>query len=65
MKTNGESKARRQFSAETKLQILKEGRTTHLTISQVCDRYGPAAQTYIRSVRPCFISGSGRPTAPR
>ncbi len=39
MKTNDESKARRQFSAETKLQILKEGRTTNLTISQVCDQY--------------------------
>jgi transposase len=27
------------FSAETKLQILKEGRHTHLSISQVCDQY--------------------------
>jgi transposase-like protein len=39
MKTNNDSKTRRQFSAETKLQILKEGRTTNLTISQVCDQY--------------------------
>ena len=39
MKTNGNSKPRRQFPAETKLQILKEGRTTNLTISQVCDQY--------------------------
>ena len=39
MKPNGDSKPRRQFPAETKLQILKEGRTTHLTISQVCDQY--------------------------
>ena len=39
MKTNNESKARRQFSAETKLQILKEGRHTNLSISQVCDQY--------------------------
>jgi transposase-like protein len=39
MKTNNESKARRTFSAETKLQILKEGRHTNLSISQVCDRY--------------------------
>ena len=38
MKTN-ESKARRKFSAETKLQILKEGRHTNLSISQVCDQY--------------------------
>ncbi len=64
MKTNGESKARRQFSAETKLQILKEGRTTNLTISQVCDRYGPAAQTYVRSVPRCSTSGSAKPIAP-
>jgi transposase-like protein len=39
MKPNGDSKPRRQFPAETKLQILKEGCTTHLTISQVCDQY--------------------------
>jgi transposase len=39
MKANGDSKPRRQFPAETKLQILKEGRTTNLTISQVCDQY--------------------------
>ncbi len=39
MKMDHETKARRQFSAETKLQILKEGRTTNLTISQVCDEY--------------------------
>lgn len=31
--------ARRHFSAETKLQILKEGRHTHLSISQVCEQY--------------------------
>jgi transposase len=39
MKTNNESKARRKFSAETKLQILKEGRQTNLSLSQVCDQY--------------------------
>ena len=39
MKTNNESKVRRTFSAETKLQILKEGRHTNLSISQVCDQY--------------------------
>ena len=39
MKPNSELKPRRQFPAETKLQILKEGRTTNLTISQVCDQY--------------------------
>ena len=39
MKTNDESKPRRQFLAETKLQIVKEGRTTNLTVSQVCEQY--------------------------
>jgi transposase len=39
MKTNNESEARRKFSAETKLQILKEGRQTNLSLSQVCDQY--------------------------
>ena len=39
MKPNRDSKSRRQFPAETKLQILKEGRTTNLTISQVCDQH--------------------------
>ncbi|MBN1979692.1 MAG: transposase [Anaerolineae bacterium] len=39
METDNETKPRRQFSAETKLQILKEGCTTNLTISQVCDQY--------------------------
>ena len=39
MKTNNGSKPRRQFPAETKLQIVKEGRTTNLTIGQVCDQY--------------------------
>lgn len=35
--TNG--KARRQFAGPTKLQIVKEGRSTNLTLSQVCDQY--------------------------
>ncbi len=39
MKTNHDSKTRRTFPAETKLQILKEGRQTNLSISQVCDQY--------------------------
>ena len=39
MKTNNDSKTRRTFSAETKLQILKEGRQTNVSISQVCDQY--------------------------
>ena len=39
MKTKSDAKPRRQFPAETKLQILKEGRTTNHTISQVCDQY--------------------------
>jgi len=32
-------KPRRHFDADIKLQILKEGRTTNLTISQVCQQY--------------------------
>ena len=32
-------KSRRQFSADTKLQILKEGRHTNLSINQVCEQY--------------------------
>jgi len=32
-------KPRRQFSADTKLQILKEGRHPNLSISQVCEQY--------------------------
>jgi len=35
--TNG--KARRQFAGQTKLHIVKEGRSTNLTLSQVCDQY--------------------------
>ena len=35
--TNG--KSRRQFAGQTKLQILKEGRSTNLTLSQVCEQY--------------------------
>ena len=32
-------KTRRQIPAETKLQILKEARSTNLSISQVCEQY--------------------------
>jgi transposase-like protein len=39
MKSNHEQKLRRQFPGETKLQILKEGRSTNLTISQVCEQH--------------------------
>ena len=39
MKSNGTSKARRQFPPTTKLQILKEGRTTNTPLSQVCEQY--------------------------
>jgi len=39
MKKNNDSTPRRTFPAETKLQIVKEGRTTNLTLSQVCDQY--------------------------
>ena len=39
MKSNGEQNVRRKFPADTKWQILKEGRSTNLTISQVCDQY--------------------------
>lgn len=40
MKSNSEPKVRRKFPADIKWQILKEGRSTNLTISQVCDQYG-------------------------
>jgi transposase-like protein len=39
MKSNGTSKERRQFPPTTKLQILKEGRTTNTPLSQVCEQY--------------------------
>lgn len=39
MQSNNESRARRQLAADAKWQILKEGRSTNLTISQVCDQY--------------------------
>lgn len=39
MKTNSDQKERRQFSGETKLQIVKEGRTTNQPVSQVCEQY--------------------------
>jgi transposase-like protein len=39
MKSDNGIQSRRQFSAETKWQILKEGRTTHLSISEVCDHH--------------------------
>ena len=32
-------KVRRQIPGEIKLQVLKEGRSTNLTLSQVCDQY--------------------------
>jgi transposase len=38
MSTNNHQ-PRRQFSADTKLQILKEGRHTNLSLSQVCEQY--------------------------
>jgi transposase len=39
MKNNSERKPRRHIPADIKWQILKEGRSTNLTISQVCDQY--------------------------
>ncbi len=39
MKNNSERKVRRQIPADTKWQILKEGRSTNLTISQVCEQH--------------------------
>jgi transposase len=39
VKNNSERKVRRQIPADTKWQILKEGRSTNLSISQVCDQY--------------------------
>jgi transposase-like protein len=37
--THNPRKARRQIPAETKLQILKEARSTNLSLSQVCEQY--------------------------
>jgi len=39
MKDDTTTKTRRTFSAETKWQIIKEGRTTNLSISAVCDQH--------------------------
>jgi len=39
MKNSSERKTRRHIPADTKWQILKEGRNTNLTISQVCEQY--------------------------
>lgn len=37
--SNSHKPVRRQFSADTKLQILKEARTANLAVSQVCEQY--------------------------
>ncbi len=37
MKSDNGTKTHRQFSGETKWQILKEGRSTNLSVSEVCD----------------------------
>jgi len=37
--SNSHKPVRRQFPADTKLQILKEARTANLPVSQVCERY--------------------------
>ncbi len=39
MKTDTDTKTRRQFSGDTKWQILKEGRSTNLSVSAVCDQH--------------------------
>lgn len=39
MNSNANSKTRRHFAPETKWQILKEGRTANLPVSQVCDHH--------------------------
>ncbi|MGH2592551.1 MAG: transposase [Anaerolineae bacterium] len=39
MTPSAHHKARRQFDAETKFQILKEGRSTNLSLSQVCQHH--------------------------
>ena len=39
MKNNSERKVRRKIPAELKWQILREGRSTNLTISQVCEQH--------------------------
>ena len=37
MNSNANSKSRRHFAPETKWQILREGRSANLPVSQVCD----------------------------
>ncbi len=39
MKSDNGTKTRRQFSGDTKWQILKEGRSTTLSVSEVCDQH--------------------------
>ena len=39
MKSGNGSRSRRHFSGETKWQILKEGRSTNLSVSEVCDHH--------------------------
>ncbi len=39
MKNDNGTKTRRQFSGDTKWQILKEGRSTNLSVSAVCDQH--------------------------
>jgi transposase-like protein len=39
MNSNANPKTRRYFAPETKRQILKEGRTANLPVSQVCDHH--------------------------
>ncbi len=39
MKSDNGTKTRRQFSGDTKWQILKEGRSTNLSVSEVCDHH--------------------------
>jgi transposase-like protein len=68
-------KARRQIPAETKLQILKEARSTNLStlalaggarVSQVCEQYGTSPTLFyqreaINLQRISLSPGSGRP----
>ncbi len=39
MNSNANAKSRRHFAPETKWQILKEGRSANLPVSQVCDHH--------------------------
>ncbi len=46
MKSNGTAKERRQCAPTSKLQILKEGRSSNTPPSQVCEQYALSPTLY-------------------